>query len=368
MKPSVPAFFAIGISAIATVFAGEPVDAVLFVQNHVPSEFEQSLLDFGDRVSTALSGDIFNVIDPNDAVGDNMNRSPDGEKMPQSAATRLAENLGAKALITASIGEASVVGFGTPARVQAVRMTLTLSAKKLPKGSNAASVTVSEMSPKMTPDALSQNGAAVYSELIGRLVAKASAQFLEKSGKINWNDIDVKLVEVGFGCNFPGADVSIDGVSYGTAGTIGQPPLKVKVSEGIHNVRVSYPYTDPYEVRARLQEGTTFIVVLHESEDGRRIRKEDRHFDAIMDRIEKSGATDDEVRLLRARGYGAYLSSSHTRVEGMPQILTMVDCEIPEFGLDPGMAADDVKTATGDLIDAAATLIGAPATTGGEDE
>ena len=278
--------------------------------------------------------------------------------MPLSSATRLAENLEAQALLTAAVGETSVVGYGTPARAQAVRMTLTLSAKRLPKGANVASVTVTETSRKVTPDALSQNAEAIYSELVRSLVAKASSEFLAKCEGVRWRDVVLKLVEVGFGCNFPGADVSIDGVSYGTAGTIGEPPLRVKVSEGLHNLKISYPYALPYEVRARLQEGTTFIAVLHLDDDGRRIRKEDKYFDTLMDRIEKSGATDDDVRLIRANGYGKYLSSSYTRLHGMPQVLSIRDCDMPDFGLNPDRDGDGVQTSTRDLFDQAGAAAG----------
>ena len=338
--------------------ANDPIDAVLIVQNHASDDFQKPLSSLGDQLSQALSGDLFNIIDPNDAIGDEQNRGPWGEKMPLSAATRLAENLEAQALITAAVGETSVIGYGAPARVQAVRMTLVLSAKRLPKGANIASVTVTETSRKATPDTLAQNAEAIYSELVRLLVAKASTEFLAKCGGVDWNMAGIRLVEVAFGCNFPGADVSIDGVSYGTAGTIGQPPLKVKVSDGLHNLKISYPYTIPYEVRAKLQEGTTFIAVLSLNEEGRRIRKEDKYFDTLMDRIEKSGVTDDQVRLIRARGYGKYLESSYTRIHGMPQVLSVRDCDMPDFGLNPAKEEDGVRTSTRDLFDQAGAAAG----------
>lgn len=342
---------------------GEPVDAVLVVQNHASDEFQKPLSNLGDQLSAALSGELFNIIDPNDAIGNEQNRGPWGEDLPLSSATRLAENLDAKALVTAAVGEASVVGFGAPARVQAARMKLTLSAKRLPKGANVAAVTVTETSRKMTPDALAQNADAVYAELVERLVEKAAAEFLEKCSHVAWSDVVLKTIEVAFGCNFPGADVSIDGVSYGTAGTIGQPPLRVRVSDGLHNLKISYPYTLPFEVRAKFQEGTTFMVVLRENDEGRRIRKEDRYFDTLMARIEASGATDDQVRLIRARGYGRYLSSSYTRIEGMPQVLSMRDCEMPDFGLNPDREGDGANTSTRELFDQAGAALGLNPTT-----
>ena len=353
MKRLLPIFAALGLLAGA-----EPIDAVLVVQNHASDDFQKPLSNLGDQLSQALSGDLFNVIDPNDAIGDEQNRGPWGENMPVSAATRLAENLEAQVLLTAAVGETSVIGYGAPAKVQAVRMSLTLSAKRLPKGANVASVTVAETSRKVSPDTLSQNAEAIYGELVRSLVAKASSQFLAKCENVKWKDVVLKLVEVGFGCNFPGADVSIDGVSYGTAGTIGEPPLRVKVSDGLHNLKISYPYAIPYEVRAKFQEGTTFVAVLHLNDEGRRIRKEDRYFDTLMDRIEKSGATDDQVRMIRARGYGKYLESSYTRIHGMPQVLSMRDCEMPDFGLNPDKEGDGVETSTRDLFDQAGSAAG----------
>ena len=346
------------INLIVSFAISEPIDAVLIVQNHASDEYQKPLSNLGDAISAELSQELFNIIDPNDVIGEQQNRGPWGENMPLSSATRLAENLEAQVLITAAVGETSIISYGSPAKANAVKMRLTLSAKRIPKGANVASVTVTEVSRKFTPSMLSQDADSIYYDLVENLVAKASKEFLAKCEKVAWKDMKIKLIEVAFGCNFPGADVSIDGVSYGTAGTIGEAPLKVKVSDGLHNVKISYPYTTPFEVRAKLQEGTTFMVVLRENEEGRKIRKEDKHFDALMDRIEKSGATDDQVRLLRARGYGEYLSSSYTRLNGMPQVLSMRDCEVPDFGLNPDKNSEGVGTSTNDLLNQAGSALG----------
>lgn len=346
------------INLIVSFAISEPIDAVLIVQNHASDEYQKPLSNLGDAISAELSQEFFNIIDPNDVIGEQQNRGPWGENMPLSSATRLAENLEAQVLITAAVGETSIISYGSPAIANAVKMRLTLSAKRIPKGANVASVTVSEVSRKFTPSMLAQNADSIYYDLVENLVAKASKEFLAKCEKVAWKDMKIKLIEVAFGCNFPGADVSIDGVSYGIAGTIGEAPLKVKVSDGLHNVKISYPYTTPFEVRAKLQEGTTFMVVLRENEEGRKIRKEDKHFDALMDRIEKSGATDDQVRLLRARGYGEYLSSSYTRLNGMPQVLSMRDCEMPDFGLNPDKNSEGIGTSTNDLLNKAGSALG----------
>lgn len=351
-------FLLLVICFFASFVVSEPIDAVLIVQNHASDEYQKPLSNLGDAISAELSQELFNLIDPNDVIGEQQNRGPWGENMPLSSAIRLAENLEVQVLITAAVGETSIISYGSPAIANAVKMRLTLSAKRIPKGANVASVTVTEVSRKFTPSMLSQNADSIYYDLVENLVAKASKEFLAKCEKVAWKDMKIKLIEVAFGCNFPGADVSIDGVSYGTAGTIGEAPLKVKVSDGLHNIKISYPYTTPFEVRAKLQEGTTFMVVLRENEEGRKIRKEDKHFDALMDRIEKSGATDDQVRLLRARGYGEYLSSSYTRLNGMPQVLSMRDCEMPDFGLNPDKNSEGVGTSTNDLLNQAGSALG----------
>lgn len=364
MKRFLMLLFALVLLAHGVI--ADPIDAVLIVQNHASDEFQKPLSNLGDQLAMALSGELFNIIDPNDAIGDEQNSGPWGENMPLSSATRLAENLDAQALITAAVGEASVVGYGVPARVQEARMKLTLSLKRLPKGATVAAVTVPMSSDKMTVGALAQNSDAVYSDLVNRLVEKASSEFLDKCEKVALGDMAPKTVEVAFGCNFPGADVSIDGVSYGTAGTIGQPPLRLRVNDGLHNLKISYPYTLPFEVRAKFQEGTTFMVVLRENEEGRRIRKEDRYFDILMRRIEASGATDDAVRMIRARGYGRYLSSSFTRIQGMPKVLSLRDCQPPDLGLNPDREGDGVGTSTRELFDQAGNALGYPS--GHQDE
>ena len=248
--------------------ARDPVDAMLVVQNHVSDDFRKPLSDLGDRISAALSGDLFHIIDPNDAVGDNLNRGPWGEDLPAAAATRLAENLGADVLITASVGEASVTGIGSPVVAQSVRMTLTLSAKRLPQGAAFAAVTVLEKSPNLTPEILAQSAESVYSDLVGRLVAKASAQFLGKAAAAAQPADGAGTISVFFGCNVLGADIQVDGLSLGTC------PGEFPVSPGVHSVLVSYPpYYLPFERQAKFdRDGQTFAVVLQITPQGEKLR------------------------------------------------------------------------------------------------
>ena len=271
--PSAFAAAALAAAALAlpqTLSAREPgpLDALLVVQNHVSDDFRKPLADLGDRVSAALSGDILHIIDPNDAIGVNQNRAPWGEVMPDTSATRLSGSLGAEALVTASVGEASVTGIGYPPVAQMVRMTLTLSAKRLPSGAALAAVTVTEQSPNLTLDVMAQNADAVYSELLGRLVSKASAQFLAKVAEVTVPDVAPEKVTVFFGCNVLGADVQIDGLSMGTC------PGQFSVAPGVHNVLVSYPpYYLPFARQAGFEtDGQTYAVVLQITPEGEQQR------------------------------------------------------------------------------------------------
>lgn len=270
MKQTLLAVFTavFAIAAFAAQGAEGPVRAMLVVQNHVSDDFLKPLSDLGDRIAAALSGDIFNIIDPNDAIGENLNRSPYGENLPQSSATSLAGSLGAKALVTASVGEASVAGIGNPVVAQRVTMTLTLAAKEVPSGANIAAVTVTESSRNMTPEVLAASKERVYSELVQKLVTKASAQFLAKAETARLVGTDAGTIMVFFGCNVLGADVEVDGVSLGTC------PGQFSVTPGVHSVRVSYPpYYNDFRKQTKFTEnGQAFAIALQINPQGEKQR------------------------------------------------------------------------------------------------
>ncbi|MGN0833625.1 MAG: PEGA domain-containing protein [Kiritimatiellia bacterium] len=325
----------------------DPVKALLVVQNHTGAECLLKLPNLATRLSAALSGDVLEVIDPNDVIGEDQNRSVKGENMPLSSATRLAENLGAAALVTASIDDISEVTVGSPAIARQLTVTMTLQAKRVPSGGGTGGVEVMALSRKYTPDDMRQNQRAIYAQLMSQICKNAAQQLLPQVAKVSWT-APAQKVMVAFGCNYPGADVSIDGVSYGTAGTIGEAPLQVPVSPGIHNLTVSYPFAEPYRVQAHFMPNSTYVISLQPTEEGRRRRKDDAYFAQLLDRAAKSGATDDFCRTERAKGYARYLASSHTRIEGMPQVLAKWNWgnanQSPELGLKPEQGDEQVES------------------------
>lgn len=339
-----------------------PVRAVLVVQNHAGDEFSKPLSNIGSRLRAALAGKRFAVIDPNDRVGTEQNRGPNGEPLPPSSAVNLALASEGELLLTASIDEASVDTIGMPGsrQRQFAQMTLTLAAVQLPLGETVISETFTAKSDSVPTEMLSARADVLYNQAVQRLVAGAAKKFLAAcEAADDWANVTVPdYVTVGFGCNLPGANVLLDGLSRGTAGGPGTSVLKVHTWRGIHHVRIESDFMRPFETEALLEDGTSFLTVLKESDEGRRLRREDRHFDLLMNRIEKSGATDDDVRILKAEGYGKYLAASYTRIEGMPQILNAHDFN-PDFGLGAAMD-DDIGDTTEAYFRELGTSIGLP--------
>ena len=337
------------LALAADMAFADPVKALLVVQNHAGADGIVKLSNLATRLSAALSGDVFAVIDPNDAVGEDLNRNDRGETMPLSSATRAAENLGARALITASLDDISEVSVGAPPLAKKISVTMTLQVKHVPSGAAACEgVELTVQSDQKTVADFAQNQKAVYNGLMSSVCRKVAKQFLTnpRVAGIKWES--AQKVMVAFGCNYPGADVSIDGVSYGTAGTVGEAPLQVPVSPGIHNLTVSYPFAQPYKVQANFMANSTYMISLQPTEEGRRRSKDDAYFAQLLDRAAKSGATDDFCRSERAKGYAKYLSSSHTRIEGMPQVLTKWNWgdanQAPELGLKPEQGDEHVES------------------------
>ena len=343
-------------TAPAAVASGPRTKAVLVVQNHTGTASTPfSLQTLGDWLQTALGAGSFAVINPHDAIGAEQNTGPWGEAMPESSAVRLAENLDAPVLLTASVTSARVreIG-GVDPGVQAV-LEFTLSAKAVPGGEGVASVTAAARSKKESSAlAFGRKAANTWSEVAKEAAfsaAKALQEEYAKAGAVPPPAADA--VRVAFSANVPGANVRIDGVSYGTAG----PEARAfAVTKGLHNLEVAYPGLVGFKDVVKVQDETTFEIHLALTAEGNALRKKDALFAATMDRLEKSGATDDLVRELVAKGYGQYLATSHTQIQGMPQALTLQNSSLPSLGLPAGEMNVPTGPSTEELIDRAGKL------------
>lgn len=336
--------------------SGPLTKAVLIVQNHTGHETTPfALSTLGDWLQTALGASDFAVVNPHDAIGTEQNTGPWGEKMPESSATRLAENLDAPLLLTASVTSARVreIG-GTSPGWQAV-LEFTLAAKAVPGGESVVSVTAAARSKKEASElAFRRKAENTWSEVAKEAAfsaAKALRSKYEEAGAPALSGAET--VQVVFSANVAGANVRIDGISYGT---VGGDPKTIAATKGLHNLEIAYPGLVGFKDLVKIQEGTSFAVVLALTPEGEAARKKDRLFAALLDRLEKSGATDDLVRKLTAKGYNHYLQTSFTQLQGMPQAVTLQNSHLPSLGLPSGEMDVPAGPSTEQLIDRAKKL------------
>lgn len=354
--PAATSVASVEVRTAPVAVQGPRTKAVLIVQNHTGAAATPfALATLGDWLQTALGAGSFAVVNPHDAIGTQQNVGPWGEKMPESSATRLAENLDAPVLLTASVTSARVreIG-GTDPGVQAV-LEFTLSAKAVPGGEGMASVTAAARSKKESSAlAFGRKAANTWSEVAKEAAFSAAAALETEYAKAAVAlPAAAETVRVAFSANVAGANVRIDGVSYGTA----EPePRAFAVSKGLHNLEVAYPGLVGFKDVVKIQDETTFEIRLALTAEGEAARKKDALFAATMDRMEKSGATDDLVRELVAKGYGRYLATSHTQIEGMPRSVTLVDSALPSLGLPSGRMDVPAGPSTEELLDRAGRL------------
>lgn len=177
--PTATSVASVEVRTAASVAQGPKTKAVLIVQNHTGAATPFALSTLGDWLQTALGEGTFAVINPHDAIGTEQNVGPWGEKMPESSATRLAENLDAPVLLTASVTSARVreIG-GTDPGVQAV-LEFTLSAKEASSGVGVASVTAAARSKKESSAlAFGRKAANTWSE-VAKEAAFSAAKALQ---------------------------------------------------------------------------------------------------------------------------------------------------------------------------------------------
>ena len=327
------AFFAGSTSAVETPETpagnpGNPVRAVLIVKPYAGGAFSNSLSGIGSRLRSELTGHRFTIVDPGDCLGTAQNCAADGGAAPSATDVNLALVCEGDLLIRASVDNASldVIGAPGPRQRQLAQMTMTLSAVRLPQGDSVVSETFTGKSDSVSADLFPARADALCEQAVERLVRGAAKKFLAScEAEEVWTKVSAPdYITVGFGCNLPGANVLLDGFSRGTAGSPGTEVLRLRTWRGIHHVTISGDFMRAFDTEALLEDGTTFLAVLKETDEGRRVREGDRQFDLMMERIEKGGATDDDVRLLAAEGYSRYLSGSHVCLEGIPSVLDSV--------------------------------------------
>lgn len=330
------------LSGLAPVPAEQRVPAALIVRDAARSADPAALAALSDWLQSAFGSGRFAVRVPRDV----------GADVSEAAALRLAEQLGCTILLDSSVTSARVRHVrGTDPGEQAV-FEFSLFAKAVPSGELLAASGLVQARSRIVTSSIEfeENEENLWMEAAQTAAFDAVPKLDAAYVAANPRPAVPAAVRVLFAANVPGANVRIDDASYGT---IGSDPLSVSVSPGLHDIEIAYPGMEPIKDRAMIQDGSAFVTRLVMTEEASLRAKQDAYFAAVLDRVRKSGRTDDLVRELVAKGYARYLSSSHARLDGMPQSL-QIGGDAPSLGLDGGSPARAPEMpSTDDLLKAA---------------
>ncbi|MBR0056518.1 MAG: PEGA domain-containing protein [Kiritimatiellae bacterium] len=308
----------------------EDIVANLIVQNHVQDpRFRDNLLGLADFLAAELADRGIRCVIPENAMGQFQNKRPEGEDVGGSSAKGQSQAVGAECFVTATIRSFTTRRQGVPPQqivVPVLRMSLNVADSATAVTGAGENVTIE------IPPVTVQNYETNAEDFYQTVLESAALQCAERiEGKVRTRRIATQpsLATVEFTCNIPGADVSIDGFAYGTA------PLSVKVPAGVHEVVVAYPFCFTYRARANIQDGQRYNVNLELTEMGFARYKDMTLFTETIDRIRKTGATDDYVRRVLADGQGEFLKASHFRWDGALQTLTIEREGVPPVVFGP---------------------------------
>lgn len=322
MKKSILLIAAACAASIA--LSAEPPQArrcVLAVQNHSIRTPNLPMEALADTLAARLAGGGWTIVNPANVVGAHRNGTATGEAIPEASARNLAQLLGADGIITASVQDLSSTTIRLDGKTGAYRLRAQLAIALADAASGEALCGVeANATATATAQQAEDDADELYERLLHEAAVKCAAAFAQKAASVAWNPKPVEIAHVNFTCNIPGADVKVDGVAMGTI------PAMVPVPKGVHNLVVEYPFCLPYATKAYFVEGQTYNIVLQLDSTGRERFKSEALFAETIDRIRKTGETDDYVRRALADGTAQYWKNSAVNIESG---------EVKDLKLDP---------------------------------
>ena len=326
----------------------------LVVQNHTSDAPTLPMAAFADTLSSRLSGDVLRVVNPHNVIGVNQNRTAKGEIMPEASAQEIARMTGADGVVTASIQEFTGEDIGVPAVAHILKVRIALNLADAATGETVCGVDGVEFSKNYTSEKVKSDTATLYEGLMHAAAAKGAEKLLAKIAASGWEPGTVKTLNIFFGCNVLGADVQIDGQSYGTC------PAQISVTPGSHNLLVSYP-PYYYEFRRRAifnQEGQTYKVVLQltpggEAQRNRGLEYETKLVELNKSRLELEKMKNDNTvdyekkKLSLEREKKSIESEQKERCELFKKQLDLADAMLERYSLS-GEADDYVRKTIAD--------------------
>lgn len=291
MKMRIVAFFA--ASLVASVAVAAPRNVALIVQNHCSGGVEPPLAQLANWLESALTSPDLSIEIPANSIGKYQNVQPSGEKMPEASAKALAESLGKEGMLIASVQRFAAQTLAHPSITgHRISVSMTLTLYNLGTGGSVCSASLNDESKTIDDADMKANGVLQYETMLQEAADKIARKFLGKYDPEKWNPVPVKKVKVFFGCNVLGADVEIDGQSYGTC------PMELEVSVGSHNLKVSYPtyYVDFKKLAKFESDGQTYKVVLPLTELGEEQRNRSLEYETKLVELNKAQLELDKMK------------------------------------------------------------------------
>lgn len=314
------------VTLLAMAGVANPARCLLVVNNRCTNIETLPLNSIAATLEASLAGDRFTLVNPKTALGDDA----------QSDSPRaMAQKLDCDFILTATIQQFVGESIGVPVVANKLKVRLSLNLAKAATADTVCGIMNSEYSKSYSIERLNEDNSNLFEDVLHGGLVSVSKQFLKKAEVAKIAAPDAALCKVFFGCNVLGADIQIDGASYGTL------PAEIKITPGIHRIEVSYPpYYLPFERReAKLFDGQTFATVLQLTDEGRALKEHDRKTlneqndiddtraerselfkkqlalaDELLARYRDSGATDDYVRKTVADGVSVYWKNSHGQI------------------------------------------------------
>lgn len=269
----------------------------LIVQNHCPGDLDLPMQSFADVIAAKLSEQGLRVINVHNAIGVKQNTLPRAEIMPESSAKELARMLGADGLVTASILSLSGETIGLPDPVAyRVKAKIAINLADAATGATVCGVVEPNAGKNFTVEQSKEDGDLLFESVLLSAADKCANKFLAKYRTVEWTVEQGKYVKVNFAGNIKGALIKVDGVAVGTI------PATGKIPEGVHNLTIEYPFCISYHTMATFADGQTYNAELQLNAEGISRYNNMVRFNEEIDRMRKSGETDDYVRRKMADG------------------------------------------------------------------
>jgi len=162
--------------ACLTTFADTPRKVVLVVQNHAEAGAQIPMMALTDALAAKLTGSGLQVVNPYNAIGRNLNRTAEGEVMPEASANEVGRLLGAEGVMTASVMELLDSTIGNPPALHQYSIRLAINLADAQTGATICGATVRLKSRKYTNAQVAANAQEYLGELANAAAAECAAK------------------------------------------------------------------------------------------------------------------------------------------------------------------------------------------------